>query len=199
MTKKSVTSLELRKLILKLCNEGKPLIRDILKPVGKFKSIIHSILRKLEETGSCVAKEPPGRPWKTPAWEDRWIGNEYKKRIDLRQQMLSRKELILTLAIEISRHTISQRHNEINLNSQVASMKAYISKRTKWTNWNLPLNMSDGLENSGIVFISTMSQSFTCSVVTGEGLFETFVRNDIHLCALKAALNLEEEVWWCLA
>ena len=44
-----------------------------------------------------------------------------------------------------------------------------------------------------------MSQSLTCSVVIGEGSFDPVLRNDIHLSALKAALNLEEEVSWCLA
>ena len=46
MAKKSVTSLELRKLIVKLCNEDKLSIGDISKTVGKSKSVIHSILRK---------------------------------------------------------------------------------------------------------------------------------------------------------
>ena len=35
------------------------------------------------------------------------------------------------LGIKIPRHTISQRLNEINLNSQVASTKPYISKKNK--------------------------------------------------------------------
>ena len=30
--------------------------------------------------------------------------------------------------------------------------------------------------------------------MTGEGSFDTVLRNDIHLSALKAALNLEEKV-----
>ena len=47
MAKKSVTSLELRKLIVKICNEDKLSIRDISKTVEKSKSVIHSILRKL--------------------------------------------------------------------------------------------------------------------------------------------------------
>ena len=42
----------------------------------KSKSAIHSILRKLEETGLCEAKKLPDRPRKTTAREDRWIGNE---------------------------------------------------------------------------------------------------------------------------
>ena len=78
MAKKSVTSLELRKLIVKLCNEDKLSIRDISKTVGKFKSIIHSILRKLDETGSCEAKKLPGRPRKITAMEDRWVGMNKK-------------------------------------------------------------------------------------------------------------------------
>ena len=75
MMKKSMTSLELRKLIVKLCNEDELSIKDISKTVGESKSVIHSILRKLEETGSCNAKKPPGRSRKTTAREDRWIGN----------------------------------------------------------------------------------------------------------------------------
>ena len=76
MAKKSATSLELRKLIVKLCNEDKLSIRDILKTVGKSKSAIYSILRKLEETGSCEAKKSPGRPRKTDVREERWIIND---------------------------------------------------------------------------------------------------------------------------
>ena len=70
---KSVTSLELRKLIVKLRNEDKLSIGDISKTVGKSKSVIHSILRKLDETGSCEANKPISRPRKTTAKEDKWI------------------------------------------------------------------------------------------------------------------------------
>ena len=79
MSKASVTSLELRKPIAKLCNEDRLSIGDISKTLGKSKSVIHRILRKLEETGSCEAKKPPGRPRKTTAREDIWIGIESKK------------------------------------------------------------------------------------------------------------------------
>ena len=44
-----------------------------------------------------------------------------------------------------------------------------------------------------------MNQSLTCLVVTREGSFDAVLRNDIYLRALKTALNLEEEVLWCLA
>ena len=52
--------------------------------------------------------------------------------------------------------------------------------------------MPYGLKNSGIVFISMMTQRLTCVVVMGEGSFNAVLRNDIHLCAPKVALNLEE-------
>ena len=39
-----------------------------------------------------------------------------------------------------------------------------------------------------------MSQSLTCSVVMGEGLFDEALGNDNLLSALKALLNLEEEM-----
>ena len=48
--------------------------------------------------------------------------------------------------------------------------------------------------NNGIVFISVKSQSLNCSVVTEEGSFDEVLSNDFRLSALKAALNLEEEV-----
>ena len=130
MVKKSVISLELRKLIVKLCNEDKLLIGDISKTVGKSKSVIHSILRKLEETGSCEVKKPPGRPMKTTAREDRWIGNESKKDQFVTAITIS-KRANANLDIKISRHTTFWRLNEINSNSQIASMKPYISKKNK--------------------------------------------------------------------
>ena len=65
-----MTSLGHRKLIVKLSYEDKPSIGDISKTVGKSKSI-HSILRKLEETGACEAKKPPGKPRRTTDREDR--------------------------------------------------------------------------------------------------------------------------------
>ena len=76
--KKSVT-MELRKLIVKLCDEDKLSIGDILKTGGKSKRVNHYILRKLEETESCEAKKPPDRPRKITAREDKWIDNESKK------------------------------------------------------------------------------------------------------------------------
>ena len=44
-----------------------------------------------------------------------------------------------------------------------------------------------------------MSQRLTCSVVRGEDSFDAVLRKVIRLSALKAASNLVEEVWWCLA
>ena len=125
-----MASLELRKLIVKLHHENKFSIGDILKTVGKSKSVIHSILRKLEETGSCEAKKPPGWPRKITAREDRWIGNETKKDGIATATAIS-KRANTNLGIKIPRHTISWRFNEINLNSRVASMKPYISKKNK--------------------------------------------------------------------
>ena len=99
MVKESVTSLGLRKLTVKLCIEDKLSIGDISKSVWISKSFIHGVLRKIQETGSCEAKKPPGRPRKTTEMEDRWIGKE-SKRIDLRQKPLYQKELMLNLALK---------------------------------------------------------------------------------------------------
>ena len=148
MTKKSVTSLQLRKLIVKLRNEDKHLIGDISKIARKSKSVIHSISRKLEETRSCKTKKPHGRPKKTTARENRWIGNESKKDQFATASAIS-KRANADLGIKISRHTISWKLNEINLNSWVDSTKHCISKknkmsRLKWTEeeWDC-VNFSD--------------------------------------------------------
>ena len=82
-----------------LHDEDKLSIGDISKIVGKSKSVIHSILRKLEETRSYEAKKAPGRHRKTTAREDRWISNESKKD-RLVTAPLSLKELMLTLALK---------------------------------------------------------------------------------------------------
>ena len=192
-----MTSLELRKLIVKLRNENKLSTEEISKTVGKSKSIIHSILRRPEETGACEGKKPPVRSRKTTAREDRWIGNESKQDRFATATAIS-KRANAKLGIKISSPIIFRRNNERSLNSRAASMKLYISKQTKWANWNLQLNTSYGLNDSGIVFLS-MSQSLTSSVVTGEVSSDSVVRNDIHLSALKAALNLGLEMWWCFA
>ena len=101
-----MTSLELRKLIVKSCNEDKLSIGDISKTVGKFKSVIHSILRKHQEPRSYKAKKLPGRPRKTTTREDRWTGNESKKD-QFATATAIYKRANANLDIKISRHTIS--------------------------------------------------------------------------------------------
>ena len=132
MAIKSVKSLELRKLRVKLRNEDKLSIGDISKTVGKSKNAIHSTLKKLVDTGSCEAKEPPGRPRKTIAREDRLIDNQSKKDQFATATIIS-KRAYANLDIKISSHTISWRLNEIILNSRVASTKPYTSKKNNMT------------------------------------------------------------------
>lgn len=107
----------------------------IFQRLWRYLSFIHSILRKLEETESYEAEKPPGRPRKTTAREDRWIGNESKKDRFATVNAIS-KRANANLGIKISRHTISWRLNEINLNSRVASTKLYISKKNQMSQLN---------------------------------------------------------------
>ena len=199
MAKKSVTSLELRKLIIKLHNEDKLSIGGSSKTVGKSKSVIHSISRKLEETGSCEAKKPAGRPRKTTASEDRWISNESKKDQFATATTIS-KRTNANFGIEISRYTISRRLNEMNLNNRIASIKLYISKKNKMSKWKFATE-----------HVIWTEEKWDCVYFSDESKFNLFgcdgrrfvqhscARNNIRLSALKAALDLEEEVWWCLA
>ena len=120
----------LRELIIKLRNEDKLLIGDISKIVGKSKSVVHNILRKLEDNGSCETKKPACWPRITTARKDRWISNESKKDGFATATAIS-KRATANLVMKISRHTISGRLNEIILNSRVASTKPYTSKRNK--------------------------------------------------------------------
>ena len=103
---------------------------------GKSKSVIHSILRKHKETGSCEAKKPPGRPMKTTDRKNRGIGNEYKKDRFATVTAIS-KRANANLDIKISRYTISRRLNEINLDCKVACTKPYIKKKNKMSRLKL--------------------------------------------------------------
>ena len=67
MPKNVLTFLEVRKLIVKLHNEDKHSIGEIANIVKKSKSVIHGIVKKFKETGSCKAKTSPGRSRKTTA------------------------------------------------------------------------------------------------------------------------------------
>ena len=171
------------KLIVKLYNKDKLSIGDSSKTVGKSKSVIHSILRKLEETGSCKAKEPPSSLKKTTAREDRWIGNESKKGRFAKATAIC-KRANANIGIEISRHAISQRLNEMNLNNRVASTKRYISETIKISRLKFATE-----------HVKWSEEQWDCihfSDVTGESTFDTVLRNDIRLRALKVALNFEE-------
>ena len=96
MVKKSVTSMELRKLNIKLCNEDKLSIGNITKTVGKSKSVIHSIFRKLGHV----------KPRNHLAGQEKLLQGKTEglvmnqKRIDLQQQPLSLKDQMLTLALK---------------------------------------------------------------------------------------------------
>ena len=120
MAKKSLTSLELRKLVVQLSNEDKLSIRDSSKTVGKSKSVIHCILRKLEETVSCEGKG------KLLQWKTDWLVKDR-----FATATATSKRANANLGIKTSRHTISRRLNEINMNSWVASTKTYFSKKDK--------------------------------------------------------------------
>lgn len=130
MPRNCVTSLEVRELIVKLRHEDKHSICDIANIAKKSKSVIHSILKKFEETGSCEAKKPPGRPRKTTAREDRWIVQNSKKDRFTTATAIS-KNVKSNFGINVSRHTVSRRLNEKCLFSRVPSTKPFISKKNK--------------------------------------------------------------------
>ena len=195
MPTKSVTSLELRKLIVKLRNEDKLSIGNILKTVGKSKSVIHSILRKLEETGSCEAKKLPSTPRKTTARENRWIRNESKKDRFATATAIS-KRANANFGVKISKHTISRRLNEINLNSRVAFTKPYISKKNKINQLKFATEHVIWTEEQwGCVHFSDESKLN----LFGWDKRRFIRRSPKERYSLKSALNFKMKVWWCLA
>ena len=130
MSKNSVTSLEVRKLIVNLRHEDKHSIGDIANIVKKSKSVIHGILKKFKETGSCEAKKPPGRPRKTTAREDRLIVKNSKKDRFATATAIS-KNTKTDFGISVSRHMVSRRLNEKCLFSRVPSTKPFISNKNQ--------------------------------------------------------------------
>ena len=92
-------------------------------------SVVHSILRNLEETWSCEDKKYHACLGKLLQGKI-WIGNELKKDRFVTATTIS-KSANTNLGIKIPKHTISRRLNAINLNSLVASTKPYISKKNK--------------------------------------------------------------------
>ena len=111
---------------MKLRNEDKHSTGEIANVVKKSKSVIHGILKKSKETGSCEAKNSPGRPKKTTAKTDRWITLPSKNRFATATDIA--KVVKDSLGINVSRHTVSRRLNEKNLFARVPSTKPFISK-----------------------------------------------------------------------
>ena len=128
MPKNAVTSLELIELIVKLRNEDKHSIDDIANIVKKSKSVIHGILKKLDETGSCEAKKPPDRPSKTTSREDKFIKLQAKKDRFTTAADIANK-IKDNLGVNVSRHTVSRRLNEQRLMARTPSTKPFISKK----------------------------------------------------------------------
>ncbi len=82
------------------------------------------------ETVSCEAKKPLGRLRKNTTREDRLIGMNKKKDQFVTATTIS-KRANAKLCIKISRHTISRRLTDIDLNGRVAFTNHYISKKNK--------------------------------------------------------------------
>ena len=130
MPKNAVTSLELRELIVKIRNEDKHSFGDIANIVKKSKSVIHGILKKFDETGSCEAKKPPGSPRKTTSREDRFIALQAKK--DTFTTAAGIAHMIKdNLGVNVSRHTVLRRLNEQRLMARTPSTKPFISKKNQ--------------------------------------------------------------------
>ena len=109
--------------------------------------------------------------------KDGLVMNQKKDRFTTATAITKRADA--NLGIKTSRHTISRRLNEINLNSRVASTKPYISKKNKMSRFKFATEY----------VISAMS--LTCSVVMGV---RRSPKEPYSPQGNKSALNLEEEV-----
>ena len=87
----------------------------------------------------------------------------------------------------------------MNLNCWEASMKPYISKKNKMGRLKFATEHVIWTEEKWDCVPFNDESKFNLFSCDGRRFFDALLRNDIHLSTQKAALNLEEEVWWCLA
>ena len=73
-------------------------------------------------------------------------------------------------------------------------MKPYISKKTKMSRLKFTTEHVIRTEEQWDYVHFSNESKFNLFDLMREGSFDSVLRNNIHLCALKAALNLEEEV-----
>ena len=98
------------------------------------------------------------------------------------------------LGIKISRYIIFRRLHEINLNSRVATTNPSISKKNQLSRLKIATEHVIWTEEQWECIHFSDESKF--NLFGWDGIrFDAFQRNNIHLCALKATINVEEEVW----
>ena len=121
------------------------------------------------------------------------IGSESKKDRFATENAISERANV-NLGIKILMHTISRSLNEINFNSRVASTKPYISNKNKMGRLKFATEHVIWTDEQWDCAHFNDESKFHLFACDGEGSFDADLRNDVCLSALKAALNLEEEL-----
>ncbi|XP_015177518.1 PREDICTED: transposable element Tc1 transposase [Polistes dominula] len=123
------TFLNIRKLIIKLHDEGK-VSREISTILAIRKSTVNNIIIKFKTTGTLEAKRNPGRPRKTTNRVDRVIKrkaiSDVKKNAAINARELREENLA-----DISQSTVSRRLTEVGLFRRVFVKIPLISKKNK--------------------------------------------------------------------
>lgn len=123
------TSLDIRKVVIKLHNEGK-VSREIAKILAIGKSTVNDIINKFKTTGTLEDKYCPGRPRKTTNRVDKVIKRKAVADVKKNAAIIARELREENLA-DISQSTVSRRLTEVGLFGRVGVKKPRIVKQNK--------------------------------------------------------------------
>lgn len=121
------TSLDIRKVVIKLHNEGK-VSREIAKILAIGKSTVNDVINKFKTTNTLKDKSCPGRPRKTTNRVDKVIKRKAVADVKKNAAIIARELREENLA-DISQSTVSRRLNEVGLFGRVGVKKPLISKK----------------------------------------------------------------------
>ncbi|XP_072766507.1 uncharacterized protein [Anoplolepis gracilipes] len=163
------TTIQLRKVVVKLSREGKTSREISAKLLSIGKTTVNYIINKFKTTGSVADRPRSDRPRKTTARVDKLIRR--KSVVDVRKTAgMIAQELRDENLADVSRITVSRRLRDIGLFGRIGVKKLLISKK----NWRarLPRIIKTGLCRIGKKYYSLMNPSLNYLEVTENSMFD---------------------------
>lgn len=134
MAPKRQTTVEERKIVVKLHNETKK-IREIADIVGIPKSTVYNIIERYGKERSFVNKPKSGRPSKLSKYDERKVLRIIKKCPKTSAPEIA-QELANTCAVTVCPQTVRNTIKKNGFNSRVARKKFFVSKINKIKRYN---------------------------------------------------------------